>query len=170
MLSILGRIILGEFELGVVSTATPPALFTATANPTASLTISGGTPLRSFTSVLGTIPLGKFEPGQTNPVNSQVLLGKGNFQAMANPIAIFAAQTTLAAVFTATAEPTLVIGTGGSFVASADPRMSILMIVLPSFVATASPQFRVFVSDVQQQEDLVSGPLKRSIKAQNFVY
>jgi hypothetical protein len=169
MNGVLGGIQLGAWELGSIG-ATPVKVEFQAVDPAFTIVFSGGTPIKTFTSILGVISLGKFELGQISNVNSQVLFGKGNFVATASPVAIFSGETIPLLTFVATAEPILIIGVGVSFVASADPRLSIMAVIPPSFIATASPQMKVFPLNYQQQGDLVPGPITRTIKLVNYVY
>lgn len=87
MNSVLGAIRLGTWELGQAQiAATTTGSFTATANPSVSISSVGGIK-RPFTSVLGTIQLGIFQLGQVpaGSVTAQETLGKGSFLGSAFP-------------------------------------------------------------------------------------
>jgi hypothetical protein len=74
MISVLGRIGLGTWELGVPNTGNPPpGTFTAIWGPDAKLTGAGGTP-QGFAAVLGAIRLGKFQLGQVPAVTLNPLV------------------------------------------------------------------------------------------------
>lgn len=171
MNGILGKIVLGQWELGTVNGGVPTITLIFQADgPTLTLTTSGGSVSQTYTAVLGTIPFGSFELGKPRNVNSAAILGKGTFMVTASPLAAFIGSTIPTGVFVATAEPTLLIVTGAIFNATGDPRMSISLVAPPGFVATALPQLKIFVLDYQQQTCLVSGPLARSTKPINYVY
>src|ERR1043165_5254622 len=137
MQSIIGRILLGKWELGGTTTQ-DVARFTATASPKCSISTSGGTPVRTFIGILGWLIGGRIELGQTRPDLAGLagIRGQGTFVATAAPTADFTGTVYNIGAFEATADPLCTFNRGGAFVGTADARAA--------FAGSTAPVVKAF--------------------------